>query len=126
MSIREDVRTLIDGLASGQIERTFDRFYAHNVMISENGAGVLVGKAANENYYSFVNGDLLADATLVQITVRGNRAQLKWALGELYFTTDQLWNGRRVVREDYSYSVNSNAPTSAPPSAGLCPLSSVP
>ena len=97
-------------LTGEQVTDTFDRYYAHNVMISENGAGVLVGKAANENYYSFVNGDLLSKARLLQITVQGNRAKLDWALGGVYFTTEQVWNAGRVIRENYSYGVNENSP----------------
>lgn len=117
MSIREYVRNLVAGLTSGRVADTFDRFYAHNVMISENDAGVLVGKAANENYYTFVNGDLLAGARPLHITVRGNRSEITWALdrptrtgtpARLFLTTDQTWNGGRVVRENYSYSVNDN------------------
>lgn len=108
MSIREDVQTLVRGLTSGEVAGTYDRYYAHNVMISENGAGVLVGKSANHNYYQFVQGDLLGDARLLHITLQGNRAELKWAVGGAVFTTSQVWDGRRVVREDYSYSVNDN------------------
>ena len=110
MSIREIVRDLASKLVAGEVTDTFDRYYAHNVMISENGAGVLVGKAANENYYSFVNGDFLAGAKLLQITIQGNRAKLDWARGGVYFTTEQVWNGGRVIRENYSYSVDRETP----------------
>jgi len=47
MDIRKDVQAVIDGILAGKILETFDRYYADDVVMSENGAETTTGKAAN-------------------------------------------------------------------------------
>jgi len=50
MSIRQDVKALIDGILQGDILGTFDLWYADDTVMSENGADERVGRAANRAY----------------------------------------------------------------------------
>ena len=43
MSLQTSVQAVIDGILSGQILETFDRYYAPDVVMSENGADERVG-----------------------------------------------------------------------------------
>ena len=50
MDIRKDVQGVIDGILTGKILDTFDKYYADKVVMSENGADERVGKATNRQY----------------------------------------------------------------------------
>ena len=43
MGIESNVRDVIEGIQSGKILETFDRFYGNDVVMSENGANERVG-----------------------------------------------------------------------------------
>ena len=50
MSNRDNVQAVIDGILKGDILGTFDRLYADDVVMSENGVDERVGKAACRSY----------------------------------------------------------------------------
>ena len=50
MSIRDQVQAVIDGTLRGEILETFERYYADEVVMSENGLEDRVGKDVNREY----------------------------------------------------------------------------
>jgi ketosteroid isomerase-like protein len=111
MSVRERVREVIDGILSGDILGTFDRYYADDVVMSENGADERVGKAANRAYEeAFVNGVEFHGASVGAVLVDGDRAAVEWTFdltpkgGERVQqrqVTVQEWRDGKVVRETF-------------------------
>jgi hypothetical protein len=111
MSIREHVQAVIDGILAGKILDTFDRYYADEVIMTENGVDERVGKAANRAYEeSFVNNVEFHGATVGRVIVDGNHAAVEWTFdltpkgGERVTQKQvsvQTWKGDRVVREDF-------------------------
>ena len=111
MSIRSQVQQVIDGIARGEILATFDRFYADDVVMSENGADERRGKAANRAYeQAFVDGVDFHAATVGEVLVDGDRAAVEWTLdftpkgGERVVQRQvalQRWRDGKVVREDF-------------------------
>ena len=76
MSIHENVQAVIDGILKGEILETFDRFYADDVVMSENGVDERVGKAANREYEeAFVNGVTFHGAEVGEVLVDGERSR---------------------------------------------------
>ena len=111
MSIRNDVQAVIDGIAKGEILETFDRFYADDVVMSENGVDERVGKAANRSYEeAFVGGVEFHGAEVGAVIVDGDRAAIEWTFD---FTPKgaervvqrqvavQTWRDGKVVRETF-------------------------
>ena len=75
MSIRDNVQTVIDGILKGDILGTFDRWYADDIVMSENGIDERIGKAANRAYEeAFVNGVEFHGVELGTVIVDGNHA----------------------------------------------------
>jgi len=111
MSIRNDVQAVIDGILKGDILGTFDRFYADDVVMSENGADERVGKVANRAYEeAFVNGVEFHGATVGAVIVDGDHAAVEWRFdltpkgGERVVQKQvavQTWKNGKVVREDF-------------------------
>ena len=111
MSIRETVQAVIDGILAGKILETFDRYYADNVVMTENGAEERVGKAANRGYEeSFVNNVEFHAATVGRVIVEGDHSAVEWTFeftpkGGERLTQKQVavqtWKDGRVVREDF-------------------------
>jgi ketosteroid isomerase-like protein len=111
MSIREDVQAVIDGILAGQILETFDRYYADEVEMSENGVEARVGKAANRAYEeAFVNGVTFHGAEVGEVIVDGDRATVEWVFdltphgGERVQQRQaavQVWRDGRIVRETF-------------------------
>ena len=109
MSIRDDVQAVIDGILKGDILGTFDRWYADDVVMSENGVDERVGKAANRAYEeAFVNGVEFHGAEVGAVIVDGDRAAIEWAFdltpqgGERTVQKQvavQTWRDGQVVRE---------------------------
>jgi len=109
MSIRDDVQAVIDGILKGDILGTFDRYYADDVVMSENGADERVGKAANREYEeAFVNGVEFHGAEVGAVLVDGDRAAIEWSFdvtpegGERATQRQvavQTWKDGRVTRE---------------------------
>ena len=111
MSIRSNVQAVIDGIQKGEILETFERFYGDDVVMSENGAGERVGKAANREYEeAFVSGVDFHGAEVGAVLVDGDRAAVEWAFdftpkGGERVTQRQVavqeWRDGKVVRETF-------------------------
>ncbi len=111
MSIRNDVQAVIDGIAKGEILETFDRFYADDVVMSENGVDERVGKAANRSYEeAFVDGVTFHGAEVGEVVVEGDRAAVEWTFdftpkgGERVRQRQvalQVWRDGQVARETF-------------------------
>lgn len=111
MSIRNDVQAVIDGILEGEILETFDRYYADDVVMSENGADERVGKAANRAYEeAFVNGVTFHGAEVGEILVDGDRAVVEWVFdltpngGERTLQRQaavQVWRDGQIARETF-------------------------
>ncbi len=109
MSIREDVQAVIDGILGGKILETFDRYYAEDVVMSENGADERVGKAANREYeQAFVDGVTFHGASVGEVLVDGDRSAVEWSFDLTPNGGDrtvqrqvavQTWHDGQIVRE---------------------------
>ena len=79
MDIRKDVQGVIDGILTGKILDTFDKYYADKVVMSENGADERVGKATNRQYEeAFLANTEFHSAKVGAIVVDGNNAAVEW------------------------------------------------
>ncbi len=111
MGIQDSVQAVIDGILAGDILGTFDRFYADDVVMSENGIDERVGKAANRAYEeAFVNGVEFHGAEVGAVLVDGDRAAVEWTFdltpkgGERvrqHQVALQEWRDGKVVRETF-------------------------
>ncbi len=111
MSIRNHVQAVIDGILKGEILETFDRFYADDVVMSENGEGERVGKAEARAYeQAFVDGVAFHGAEVGEVLVDGDRAAVEWTFdftpkgGERVRQRQvalQVWRDGKVVRETF-------------------------
>lgn len=111
MSIRDDVQAVIDGILKGEILETFDRFYADDVVMSENGTDARVGKAANREYEeAFVNGVTFHGAEVGEVLVDGDRSAVEWVFdltpngGDRVLQKQaaiQVWKNGKIVRETF-------------------------
>ncbi len=111
MSVREHVQAVIDGILKGEILETFDRYYADDVVMSENGADERVGKAANREYEeAFVKGVTFHGAEVGQVLVDGDRAAVEWVFdltphgGERVQQRQvavQVWRDGQISRETF-------------------------
>ncbi len=109
MSIRENVQAVVDGILKGDILGTFDRWYADDVVMSENGVDERVGKAENRAYEeAFVNGVEFHGAEVGAVIVDGDRAAIEWTFeltpkgGDRTVQKQvavQTWRDGHVVRE---------------------------
>ncbi|HKJ25379.1 MAG TPA: nuclear transport factor 2 family protein [Myxococcota bacterium] len=111
MSIRNDVQAVIDGIRKGEILETFDRFYADDVVMSENGADPREGKAANRAYEeAFVDGVEFHGAEVGEVLVDGDRSAVEWTFdltpkgGERVKQRQvalQVWRDGKIARETF-------------------------
>lgn len=111
MSIQSDVQAVIDGILRGEILETFDRFYADDVVMSENGADERQGKAANREYEeAFVQNVTFHGAEVGDVLIDGERAAIEWVFdmtpngGERVQQRQvalQTWRDGKVVRETF-------------------------
>ena len=109
MDIRRDVQAVIDGILAGRILQTFDRYYADDVVMSENGAEETRGKAANRvREEAFVANVTVHGATVGAVIVDGDKAAVEWTMdatpkGGARMTMRQVavqwWRDGKVVRE---------------------------
>jgi hypothetical protein len=111
MSIRDDVQAVIDGIRKGEILETFDRWYADDVVMSENGADERVGKASNRAYEeAFVKSVTFHGASVGEVLVDGDRAAVEWTFDltpeggsrvQQRQVALQVWRDGKVVRETF-------------------------
>ena len=109
METRELVQAVIDGILRGEILETFDRYYADDVVMSENGTDERVGKDANRAYEeAFVNGVTFHGAEVGTVVVDGDRSAVEWVFdltpdgGDRVLQKQvavQTWQDGRIVRE---------------------------
>jgi hypothetical protein len=111
MALRDDVEAVIEGVRAGRILETFERWYADDVEMSENGVATTRGKEANrERETGFVGGVEWHGADVHAVLVDGDRAAVEWTL---HFTPKggdrvalrqvgiQTWRDGRIVREAF-------------------------
>ena len=111
MSIRNDVQAVIDGILQGEILETFDRYYADDVVMSENGTDERKGKEQNRQYEeAFVGSVTFHAAEVHSVLVDGNSAAIEWSLdftpndGERLVQRQvavQEWKDGKIVRETF-------------------------
>jgi len=109
MDIRKDVQAVIDGVLAGRILETFDRYYADDVVMSENGAEPTRGKAANRaREEQFVANVTVHGASVGAVIVDGDQAAVEWTMdmtpkGGTRVTARQVavqrWRDGKVVHE---------------------------
>lgn len=114
MSIRENVQAVIDGTLRGDILETFERYYADDVVMSENGLEDRIGKDANRAYeQQFVENVEFHGAKVGRISVDGDNAAVEWEFdmtpkGGQRLTQRQVafqtWKDGKVVREVFYYN----------------------
>ncbi len=111
---RAHLHELIEGITSGQLLDKFEKFYADDIVMSENGVDdpSRHGKEANRAYETyFVNnsqwhgvkvgpviadGDHTAYEMWMDFTIDGQRVtRTQWAV--------QTWNDGQIVREVFYY-----------------------
>ncbi|MHC4837991.1 MAG: nuclear transport factor 2 family protein [Planctomycetota bacterium] len=103
----------MDGILQGQLLDTFDRYYAPDVVMSENGGEERVGFEACRAYEEgFVNGVEFHAASVGRKIVSGDVAAIEWTFeftplgGERVVQKQvavQTWRDGKVVREDFYY-----------------------
>jgi ketosteroid isomerase-like protein len=103
------VQAVIDGIRRGEVLETFEKYYADDVVMSENGAEDRVGKAANRAYEeAFVNGVEFHAASVGSVIVQGDHAAVEWTFdltpkgGERALQKQvavQTWRDGKIVRE---------------------------
>lgn len=111
MSIRDDVQAVIDGIRKGEILETFDRWYADDVVMSENGEDERVGKMPNRAYEeAFVKGVTFHGASVGEVLVDGDRSAVEWTFDltpkggsrvQQRQVALQVWRDGRIVRETF-------------------------
>jgi SnoaL-like protein len=114
MSQRANVQAVIDGILAGKILDTFDRWYADDVVMSENGGEGTRGKAANRaREQAFVDNVVVHGASVGAVIVDGDRAAVEWTMdmtpkGGSRVTLRQVavqeWRGGKIAREVFYHA----------------------
>lgn len=114
MSIRQNVQAVIDGTLRGEILKTFEAYYADDVVMSENGLEDRVGKAVNREYEEqFVTNVDFHGAKVGRVVVDGDNAAVEWEFdmtpkgGERMIQRQvafQTWKDGKVIREVFYYN----------------------
>lgn len=114
MSIRDQVQAVIDGTLRGEIVETFERYYADDVVMSENGLEDRVGKDVNREYEkAFVANVEFHGASVGRVAIDGDHAAVEWVFemtpkgGERITQRQvafQTWKDGKVVREVFYYN----------------------
>lgn len=109
MEVRKDVQAVIDGILAGRILDTFDRYYADDVVMSENGVEETRGKAANrKREEQFVANVTVHGASVGAVIIEGDKAAVEWSMDATPKGGDrttmrqvalQWWRNGKVVRE---------------------------
>ena len=114
MGIREDVQAVIDGVQAGKMLETFDRWYADDVEMSDNGANACVGKAANRRREEAFLASVAEwhGAQVHTVVADADHAAIEWTLE---FTPKggarlalrqvglQTWRNGKIVREVFHH-----------------------
>jgi hypothetical protein len=111
---RANLLSLIEGLTTGRLMEVFEKFYADDVVMSENGEEdpARVGKEANRGYEAYfaanaewhgvklgpvlADGDTSAYEMWMDFTINGMHVvRTQWAV--------QTWKNGQIVREVFYY-----------------------
>lgn len=118
MTTTQDIRPLVDaviaGTKAGRIVETFTRYYAEDIVMSENGEAPRVGKAENLAYETYFEENFeLVDAEVGRVAVDGNVAAVEWTFGvrpraggdvsTRRQVALQTWRDGQVVQETFYY-----------------------
>ena len=105
---------VIEGILKGDILGTFDRYYADDIVMSENGTAERHGKAANREYeVAFVEGVEFHAAEVGRVLIDGDQSAVEWTFeftpegGERMRRSQvslQTWKDGKIVREDFYYT----------------------
>ena len=105
---------MIDGIQRGEVLETFEKYYADDVVMSENGAEDRVGKATNRAYEeAFVNGVEFHAASVGRVIVQDDHAAVEWTFdltpkgGERTLQKQvavQTWRDGKIVREVFYHA----------------------
>ena len=114
MDNRENVKALVDGILGGRILETFDRLYADDVVMSENGSQEWAGKAVNRKREAeFANGVTFHGAKAGAVLVDGDHSAYEMTLD---FTPKggkrvvqkqaavQTWRNGKIIREVFYHA----------------------
>ena len=112
MSIQQHVQSVIDGILAGKLLETFDKYYADNVLMSENLKHERVGKAANREYeQQFLDSvQEFHGARVGRTIVDGNHAAVEWTFDltfkggnrvQMQQVAVQTWKDGKIIREDF-------------------------
>lgn len=111
MSTREHVLAVVEGILDGKVLETFEKYYAADVVMSENGVDERVGKDVNRKYEeAFVNNVEFHGARVGRIIVEDHAAAIEWEFdvtprgGERVLQKQvavQTWRDGQIVREDF-------------------------
>jgi len=112
--IRTQVEQLIQGILDGKILETFERFYAEDVIMSENREDERVGKEANREHEEFfVANFTLHSVEFGKTIIDGNDAAIE-STWDISFpdgkrvvqrqVSVQIWRDDRIVREDFYHA----------------------
>jgi len=112
--IRENIQQLIQGILDGRILETFERFYAEDVVMSENRVDERIGKDSNrKNEEFFVNNFTLHSVEFGKAIVEGDHAAIEstWDMTfpdgkrvTQHQVSIQTWRDGEIVREDFYHA----------------------
>jgi len=112
--IRTRVEDLNNGILTGRLLEVFDKYYADDVVMSENGVEdeSRVGKANNRAFEEyFVNNATFHGARVDKVIVDGNEVAVTWWMdiemgGNRFQRTQvavQSWRDGQIVKETFFY-----------------------
>jgi len=112
MSIKNQVQAVIDGILAGQLLETFEKYYADDVVMSENRQDERVGKEANREYeQKFLESvQEFHGAQVGRTIVDGDHAAVEWTFDltfkggnrvKMQQVAVQTWKNGKVIREDF-------------------------
>lgn len=115
MSIKSQVQAVIDGILAGKLLETFDKYYAEEIVMSENRQDERVGKAANREYEKkFIESiQEFHGAQVGRTIVDGDHAAVEWTFDltfkggnrvKMQQVTVQTWKNEKIIREDFYHA----------------------
>lgn len=113
--IRTRLQDLNNGILTGRLLEVFDKYYAEDVVMSENGVSDpnRIGKAANRAYEEyFVNNATFHGARVDNVIVDGDQSAVTWWMdfeigGQRIERTQialQSWKNGQIVKETFFYA----------------------
>ena len=115
MNTQELDQALNQQVLGGDIMGAFEKYYAEDVVMQENSAEAIPGKAANrERELQFVNSIAeLHGASVVSSAVNGNTSFSEWEMDvtfqggfrvKMAQVAVRTWNDGQVIRERFYYN----------------------